>query len=156
MQASLAPAPTSSAAPHRSAYTSSAPTGAQADADYALALRLQQDEDEAARRYTPNDLGAGQQAGAPQTTLQGAVLPGAVPPAPIPVHTHQGAVPPRGGGYVMGALPVNEGPRRFSGARQSGPVYTDPNPHQGGYSSGGHGGGRSRPATSSDSSCSIM
>lgn len=128
---------------------------AQADADYAFALSLQQAEDDAARRYNPPDQGA--QLEVPQSTLQGAVLPpqGGVPPESVPVH-----VPPHGrGGPATGAPPVNDGPRRFSGARQSGPVYVDQNPPQGGYSSVGHGGrpgaGRGRPQSSTDN-CSIM
>lgn len=121
----------------------------QADSDYALALQLQQAEDENALRYTPSEPASGQP-GDPQSTLQGAVVRprsgGGLPPAPVGR--------PQGGGLVLAAPPVNDGPRRFSGARQSGPVYIDPNVPQGGQ--GRPGSGRGGRTQQSADSCTIM
>jgi hypothetical protein len=130
----------------------SATVQADSDCDYVLALQLQQAEEEAARRYSPRYSSAAQPR-VTQSTLQGAVLTPqseGVPPVPVPVATHSSGV------VVSGAPPVNDGPRRFSGARQSGPVYMDPNPTHGRHNIGGRGrpGSGRRPQTSDN--CTVM
>ena len=98
----------------------------QADSDYALALQLHQAEQEAAQRQNASSQDA------PQSTLQGAVGP----------HS--------------GAAQLNEGPRRFSGARHSGPVYVEPNQGRPGSGRGRHGGRQGGRNSSSSDNCSIM
>jgi hypothetical protein len=108
----------------------------QADNDYALALQLQQAEEEAVRRYSPRRT---VQPGATQSTLQGAIS-----------STQNGGAP-------LGATPVHDGPRRFSGARHSGPVYVDPDRPYGGHSIGGRGRpGSGRKSQTSSEKCIIM